>query len=308
MKITAISLLVNISLNYFLISPSRVLFLGPLRFHIWGGGLGVTGAAVATALAYVLNGVLMFAALRRSPYFRICGEGLRPCRPVIAECLGVGLPAAGQRFIIYVGHMLFTAMVARLGTLAVAIHSIALTAEEAFYIPGYGMQAAAATLAGNAAGRQNLEQLRQVARTTTLLSTVIMTALSLLLFLFPEHVMALFTTDPRVIEGGGRVLRIVSVSEPLFAVAVIMEGIFDGIGDVKAPFLISTLSLWAVRLVPTWLCVTRFGLGLEVVWICMVGDNVLRCLLLLGRFFGRNWKAYLEKKLVRPGDRDGQRS
>ena len=75
MKITAISLLVNISLNYFLISPSRVLFLGPLRFHIWGGGLGVTGAAVATALAYVLNGVLMFAALGRSPYFRICGEG-----------------------------------------------------------------------------------------------------------------------------------------------------------------------------------------------------------------------------------------
>ena len=94
----------------------------------------------------------------------------------------MGLPAAGQRFIIYVGHMLFTAMVARLGTLAVAIHSIALTAEEAFYIPGYGMQAAAATLAGNAAGRQNLEQLRQVARTATLLSTVIMTALSLLLF------------------------------------------------------------------------------------------------------------------------------
>ena len=36
--------------------------------------------------------------------------------------------------------------------------------------------------------------------------------------------MALFTTDPGVIEGGGRVLRIVSVSEPLFAVAVIMEG------------------------------------------------------------------------------------
>ena len=86
------------------------------------------------------------------------------------------------------------------------------------------------------------------------------------------------------------------------------DSIFDGVGDVKAPFLISTLSLWAVRLVPTWLCVTRFGLGLEVVWICMVGDNVLRCLLLLGCFFGRNWKAYLEKKLVRPGDRDGQRS
>ncbi len=35
-----------------------------------------------------------------------------------------------------------SALVAGLGTLSVAAHSIALTIEQAFYVPGYGIQTA----------------------------------------------------------------------------------------------------------------------------------------------------------------------
>ena len=41
-----------------------------------------------------------------------------------------------------------------LGTLSVAAHSIALTIEQAFYVPGYGIQTAVSTLAGNAVGKK----------------------------------------------------------------------------------------------------------------------------------------------------------
>ena len=102
--------------------------------------------------------------------------------------------------------------------------------------------------------------------------------------------MRIFTPDEDVIALGARVLRIVSVSEPFFAVVIILEGVFSGVGDVRAPLLFSLFSMWGVRLCLTALCVFRLGLGLEAVWCCMVADNLTRFFLLFSRFCGRRWK------------------
>jgi nicotinamidase-related amidase len=58
----------------------------------------------------------------------------------------------GTRVATTLGHVVFTSLVTSLGTAALASHTIAITAEQAFYIPGYGMQAAASTLAGQSLG------------------------------------------------------------------------------------------------------------------------------------------------------------
>lgn len=57
-----------------------------------------------------------------------------------------------QRFATSLGYVAFASMINSLGETATAAHTIANTVESAFYIPGYGMQTAAATLAGNALG------------------------------------------------------------------------------------------------------------------------------------------------------------
>lgn len=293
MQVSTFSIICNIILNYILINAPQTLSFGSFSINIWGAGLGVLGAAIASAICFCLNGVLMFLALCRSPYFSIRDTKISICKPVMGECMKVGLPIAGQRAIIHLGHVVFTALISQLGTTAIATHSIALAAEEAFYIPGYGMQAAAATFAGNAVGEKNAKKLREVCLTITLITIFIMTILSILLFVFPSTVMRFFTKDTEVIARGAVILRIVAVSEPLFAVSIIMEGIFNGIGDVKAPFIISVLSMWMIRLSFTYLCVVHLYLGLNAVWICMVADNVIRCILLLIRFFRRNWDSYI---------------
>ena len=62
-----------------------------------------------------------------------------------------------ERMATCLGHVVFASLVTGLGTVAFAAHSIALTVEQAFYIPGYGMQTASATLAGNAIGAKDEE-------------------------------------------------------------------------------------------------------------------------------------------------------
>ena len=296
MVITTMSILVNVVLNFLLIYPSRTFQLTEqIVVPLWGAGMGVTGAAVATGISFIFNGVFMFLLLRKNQYYQIGRREAGISRSVLKECIRVGLPVALRCIVIYLGHIFFTGMIGKLGTLAIAAHSIALTAEKAFYIPGYGMQAAAATLAGTEAGRQDTERLKLMVRLMTGISLAIMTVLSLLLFFFPAQMMSLFTPDEQVIAEGARVLRIVALSEPLFVIAVIVEGVFDGVGNVNTPFAVSVVALWLARLIPTYICVNVLNLGLESVWWCMVCDNVLRCLLLWAMFYRRDWGAYFQR-------------
>ena len=173
---------------------------------------------------------------------------------------------------------------------ALAAHSLALTAEQAFYIPGYGMQAAAATLCGNALGARDGKRLRDVARTSVLLAAGVMAVTGSILFLFPGFMMSLFTPDEQVIELGQSVLRIVAVSEPVFGASIILEGVFDGIGDTRTPLVISIATMWGVRILATYICVNWLHLGLTAVWCCMVADNVARGALLSARYVRGRWK------------------
>lgn len=70
----------------------------------------------------------------------------------MGQCARVGVPVVFTRIGVSLGHVVFLSQVSVLGTVSLAAHSLALTTEEAVYLPGYGMQAAASTLAGNAVG------------------------------------------------------------------------------------------------------------------------------------------------------------
>ena len=105
----------------------------------------------------------MFWAVMRHPVLQLSAMDKRLDGPVMRQCVAVGTPIAGERVTACLGQVVFTSLIARLGTVAVAAHSIALTAEQAFSIPGYGMQMAAATLCGFSAGEKDEKKLTQYA-------------------------------------------------------------------------------------------------------------------------------------------------
>ena len=286
--------LINVALNFLLIYPSRELSVLGLRVPMWGAGLGVVGAAIASAAAFLAGGVVITIALYRHPRVSPRGHSLRPDGKVLRPCLRVAFPNMLQRFGTSLGYVAFAAMINSLGELSTAAHTIANTVESAFYIPGYGMQAAAATLTGNCLGAGNEQRRRHIARLIFLLEVSLMLLSGGLLFAFAPPMVGIFTRDPAVIALGSTVLRMVACSEPFYGVSIVVEGMLQGAGKTKAPFLFNILGMWGVRILGTWICTQKLGMGLISAWGCMIGHNLLLFALVLSYFLRGRWNPLRE--------------
>lgn len=278
--------LINVVFNFLLIYPTRE-FHG---FMIPGANLGVKGAAIATAISFAIGGLLMFKHYYYNPRFEFKKTGFHFDLVVFKECIKIGFPVVMERSVICLGHVTFASLIAKLGVIPFAAHTIAIQAEQAFYIPGYGFQSAASTLVGNAIGERNEDKVKDVTYTICALTFLLMLLAGVLLFVFASSLMNIFTPDEQVILLGTRVLRIVSVSEPIYGVLVILEGTFNGMGDTKAPFVYSLTTMWGIRILGSWCMIHLFHLSLEAVWVMMVFDNIFRCIFLAQRFIRGKWK------------------
>ena len=272
--------LVNVVLNFLLIYPSRSIG----GIFVPGAGMGVTGAAIASAVAFVYGGISITIALWRHPFLSPRGRSLKPDLRVLGPCLKVALPNALQRFGTSLGYVVFASMINALGETATAAHTIANTVESAFYIPGYGMQTAAATLAGNALGARDEKRIRDLSRMIILLEASLMVLTGGLLFLFAPDMMGLFSRDGAVILLGSIVLRMVALSEPFYGVSIIIEGMLLGMGKTVFPFVCNIIGMWGIRILGPWLCTGLFGGGLVAAWGCMIAHNLLLFALFLAYY------------------------
>ena len=281
--------LINVSLNFLLIYPTRRLSVLGITFTCPGAGWGVSGAAVASAIAVAVGGIILTVKLWQHKEISPRGQSIRPDWQVLRPCLRVALPNALQRFGTSLGYVAFASMVNALGGIATAAHTVANTVESAFYIPGYGMQAAAATLAGNALGARDAAGIRRLPRTILAIEVALMMVSGTLLFIFAPNMVGLFSTDPRVILLGATVLQMVAVSEPFYGVSIIIEGMMQGMGHTVYPFVCNILGMWGVRIVGTWLFTTYWGGDLTAAWGCMIAHNLLLFALFVGYYLSGHW-------------------
>lgn len=289
MKIGLLVNLINIVLNFLLIYPTREASLAALTFTIPGAGMGVIGAAVASAVAFTIGGILISIILWRHPLISPKGQPLCPDMEILKPCMKVAFPNMLQRFGTSLGYVAFASMINSLGSVSAAAHTIANTVESAFYIPGYGMQTAAATLAGNAYGANDSKKMKELSSMFIPIELILMVFSGSCLFLFAPGLMRIFSSSEEVIRLGSTVLRMVAVSEPLYGFSIIIEGMMQGVGKTKEPFLYNLLGMWLIRNVGTLICIHFLGLGLVSAWTCMILHNLLVFVLFFGCYRSGRW-------------------
>lgn len=282
--------IINIVLNFFFIYSSRTIHLGNFTLLIPGAGWGIEGAAVASAVSYTFGGIMIVWKLWHHPVVSPKGQSLWPDMQVLKPCFRVAFPNMLQRFATSLGYVAFASMINSLGELSTAAHTIANTVESAFYIPGWGMQTAAATLSGNARGAKDDDRLHRLSGTIIPLEISLMLVSGGLLFVFAPALVGIFTKDPQVLELGSTVLRMVAVSEPFYGVPIVLEGMMQGLGKTMIPFLFNIIGMWGVRILGTFICTQIFGLGLIAAWGCMIAHNLLLFVLYILLFSSGRWK------------------
>lgn len=284
--------IINIVLNYFLIYPTHTLTIGGINLIIPGANWGVLGAAAASAIAYTFGGIAITVKFWRHRDVSPKGQRLRPDMNILKPSLRVAFPIMLQHFATSFGYVTFASMINSLGEVSTAAHTIANTVESAFYIPGWGMQTAAATLSGNAWGARDEKRFKSLARVILALEAGMMIVSGGLLFIFAPQLMSLFSKDTAVIALGTVVLRMVSVSEPFYGVPIVLEGVMQGVGKTVAPFVYNLIGMWGIRIIGTYICTQVLRLGLVAAWACMIGHNMLLFILFAVHYLTGRWNPW----------------
>ena len=261
-------------------------------------GMGVMGAAVGTGVAMLVTAcAMMYFLIVKSKMLSLVGRSgsFKPKEDTIRTAVKIGAPMGLQHLLMGGAYIVSTMIVAPLGTIAMAAHSLAITVESLCYMPGYGIAEAATTLVGQGIGAGQRLLTRSFARMSVALGIGVMTLMGVLMWIFAPELMALMSPVEEVIALGTQVLRIEAWAEPMFAAAIVCNGVFIGAGDTIIPAIMSLGSMWAVRLTLAATLAPKFGL--KGVWTAMAIELLFRGSIFLTRLFKGNWAEKLKLKI-----------
>ena len=253
--------------------------------------MGVVGAAVGTGLAMLFTAVLMlYFLLVRSKMLSLVGHAgsFRPKSDTVGTAFKIGVPMGLQHLLMGGAYIVSTIIVAPLGTIAIAAHSLAITVESLCYMPGFGIAEAATTLVGQGIGAGQRLLTRSFAVMSVSLGVAVMTVMGVLMWVFAPQLMGIMSPVEEIIALGTDVLRIEAWAEPLFAAAIVCNGVFIGAADTLKPSIMTLASMWGVRLTLAALMAPRYGL--RGVWMAMAVELTFRGMLFLARLFHSKWQ------------------
>lgn len=266
-------------------------------FFIYILGLGVMGAAIGTGVAILITAILMlYFLLVKSKMLSLVGRpgSFKPKSDTVSTAFKIGAPMGLQHMLMGGAQIISTLIVAPLGTIAIAAHSLAITVESLCYMPGYGIAEAATTLVGQGIGAGQRLLTRSFAYLSVSLGITIMTVMGIMMWIFAPELMGIMSPVEEVIVLGTDVLRIEAWAEPMFAAAIVVNGVFIGAGDTFIPAIMSLASMWAVRLTLAASLAPKYGL--KGVWTAMAIELTFRGSIFLARLFKGSWAEKLKVK------------
>lgn len=267
---TAVNLL-NIGIDYVLIFG-----IGPFP------ALGVTGTAIGTVVSRIIGCWLLFRKVQVSEVPVSRGKVLELKN--YPALLKISIPAALERLVMRLGQVLYFSLIAAIGPVTFAAHSIAGNIESFTYMPGYGLAAAASTLAGMAAGAKKLKEARVYAFLSVKIGILIMSLCGAVLFFGSPLFAGWFTKDPEAVHQVVTALRIDAFIQPMLAASLILTGALQGLGDTKSPLYATAIGMWGIRIIGVLLLGQALKLGITGIWLSIGIDLTLRAFFLSYRF------------------------
>ena len=274
----------NIVIAYTLINGS-----GPApRLDVLGSGAGFTGAAIIGAV--LVLGVLA-SGTRVVHWFPWEAAKFDPTEA--RRMLNIGVPAGVEQAQFNVAFMLYTRIIASLGTTALAAHGVTLAIQSLTFGVGFALSIATTALVGQSLGAQRPDLAERSTYLAMRYSLVFMCALGVLMMIFGGDITGLFVGGDKaddVVDIGRKLLFIFAFAMPGLAVSLSLGGALRGAGDTRAVLAIMAGSTWIVRLVPAYLLAITLGLGMPGAWVAAILDINIRALLMFLRFRQGRWK------------------
>ncbi len=199
----------------------------------------------------------------------------------IRRLLGLGLPAATQIMVEIAVFAVATALIARLDSISVAAHQIALQMVSLTYMVPLGVGSAAAVRVGQALGRRDPVAAGHSGWTAMVLGGGFMGASALTLLLAPRAIARVFTPDPAIIRAGASLLVVGAFFQLFDGIQVVSTGALRGAGDTRTPMLCHAAMYWLIGLPLGYFLCFREGWGAKGLWtglclaLILIGSTLL---------------------------------
>jgi len=221
--------------------------------------------------------------------------GLGPDWEIIRSLFRFGLPAGIQGIAMNVGGVFMLQFIGSLAQSAAAQAAFAVSYTQLFSLVTWtstGLMGAAAAIAGQNLGARQPDRANAAVHVAAQFGAASAAFVGLFFFFIPRQLLGVFGMhDPVVVDIGVQLLRVLSVSGLLIAVALTYTGGLQGTGDTKSPLYISVVSQ---ILVPLGICfvVKRFGtLDPIDIWLAILVGHATRCTLSVLRFNQGKWRS-----------------
>lgn len=270
------------------------IILDPLL--IFGLGMGIGGAALATVIAMGCGSIMIVHRAVQKLFdnsMQTFLKYLRLDRARVQQILKVGFWACIQQISRPVTGMLMFAIVLRAGgNPATAAFGIGGQLFGYTFIFLSGLSVAMSIMVGQALGRKDYQALDALIKKGLKLGAANMAVFAVPYVIFPHFFMRFFLTDPAVVDIGVHYLRIVYIGISVVIFPVIYGGVFQGAGDTR-PAMISSLMANLVFKVPAaWVMVTLLDMGTDGVWWAVAGSVFVEAV--IGQYYIKKgkWKSF----------------
>lgn len=278
----------NLIANSLNVLGNAVLIYGLFGFPV----LGVTGAAISTALSNViamsLN--LRYVLSKKSVLYLDFKEKFEFRFEMMKDLIRIGLPTALEQLALRVGIISFLNIVSGLGTNVYAAHQISLNILNLTYSPAQAFGITASTLMGQSLGAKNEQLARMYTRMCQRIGFVIAIGMSLFIFFGSQTLAEFYSTEPEIIQNTMIALTIVAFIQPFQSHQLITSGALRGAGDTVWPLIAIFVGSILIRVSLGYIFVNIIGLGLAGAWYAVFIDQFIRWLIILFRFKSGKWK------------------
>jgi putative MATE family efflux protein len=255
----------RLAMNAMLMGVGLNFILAPI--FIFGFGMGVQGAAIATVLSQGLASAwLLLYCINGKGAVKFRSETLKPDLNIIKEIGAIGLGAfvmdsANNVMMIFA----YNALASYGGDAAIAVFGIIIKIISFIFLPILGMAYGLQPIVGYNYGAKKDERVSEAVKLTLVATTVFGIFALLVMSLFKEQLLGIFSADPEYMEMGKTALTIMLLGSPLIGMNVVTSTLFQALGKARPAFILS-ISRQLLFLIP--LIIVLSGLyGLTGVWV-----------------------------------------
>ena len=277
MYISVLGLLVNIVLNY-----------GLIYGHLGFPQLGAVGCGYATSAVQMLMFFSMLLFTLWYPgykRFKIFDTFRPPEWAFFKEITTIGLPIGLSVTMEVALFAAVSLMMGSLGTLQVAAHQVAINVASMTFMVPLGLSMAVSSRVGQAAGSKNKRRVQFRGWVGIGLCAFTMVVTAIILALFPEDIVNIYTNDEGVIRLASELILLAALFQISDGLQVGGYGALRGLKDTRIPMVFNFISYWMIGFPIGYYLGLYTEMGPAGLWIGLIAGLTVAALFHNGRFW-----------------------